>query len=61
MSKKNNTIVPPTTEEKVRQGIIKSERKIAKDGSGYVEKVLNVYGDDLEKIKKVFDEKWKEE
>ncbi len=48
-------------EKKVQQGIIKTERKIAKDNSGYTEKTLNVYGENLKDIKKIFDEEWKKQ
>ena len=59
MVKKEKGEEKMTDEKKVKKcGMIRSERKIAKDGSGYVEKVLNIYGDDLGEVKKVFNEGW---
>lgn len=44
--------------KKIQQGIVKSERKITLDGTGYVEKTLNVYGENLKEINKIFQKEW---
>ena len=50
MVEKNNKIIT--------QGIVKTERAVSKDGSSYIEKTLNVYGEDFKEIKKIFDKRW---
>jgi hypothetical protein len=41
--------------------VSKTERKIAKDGSGYTEKSLIVQGKELKEVKETFDKEWKDE
>lgn len=49
-----------TKSKEVIQTIIKTERRISKDGNGYTEQTVNVSGTDLKQVHKIFKEEWNE-